>query len=219
MKGKFLLMLLVIGVFAVSAQAVVIQIQPWWGNNITNDSPNQNYQGGNAMIYHNSGSRIDRQLQWYDLDAYEGQTVISASYTFSAREIWDFSNTNVELREITQSWHKNTVNWNNQPTIGGVLGNLTGMGGTGEGLNDIITRTIPVSSIQPWLNNKNNNLGWMMKLTDAQETDGIRNGMNMRSFAYGTHELGPYLTLEIVPEPATMILLGLGGLVIRRRRK
>ena len=93
------------------------------------------------------------------------------------------------------------------------------MGGPGEGLNDLITRTIPVSSIQPWLDSPSTNYGWMMKLTDAQENDGIREGMNMRSAAYAIHEDGPYLTLEIVPEPATMILLGLGGLVIARRRK
>ncbi len=220
MKVRFLLMLLVIGVFAVSAQAAVIQIQPWWGNNITTSDPDLVYDAGHAMIYHNGNGRLDRQLQYYDLDSYAGQTVVSASYTWTTYEVWDYANTEIVMNPITEEWHKNTVTWNNQPAHGAaVLGTLTGMGGSGEGEGEWITRTIPVASIQAWLDSPSTNYGWKMKLTDAQEA-GDRYGMDMYSSAHdGPGEPGPYLTLNIVPEPATMILLGLGGFVIRRRRK
>ncbi len=44
---------------------------------------------------------------------------------------------------------------------------------------------------------------------------GINDGFYGSGAQYGL----PYATINVVPEPATMALLGLGGLLMRKRRK
>ena len=62
------------------------------------------------------------------------------------------------------------------------------------------------------------NYGWMMKLPDSAENELVRQGWSM--FSKDAPNLNePYLTIEYIPEPVSLALLGLGGLAAVRRRK
>jgi hypothetical protein len=125
-----------------------------------------------------------------------------------------------------EGWSENTLTWNNAPANdvastgtpiwsqvygGGYISDATYLGGPTEGW--------AVTGVDDGISNAVE----LMTAFIATDTDGkvtfILSGHDT-TYAYGVgDELGngPYLTLTFIPEPATLAILGLGGLLLRRR--
>lgn len=75
-----------------------------------------------------------------------------------------------------------------------------------------ITFTIPAAMIQSWIDNPSANAGLLGRQTGSSSWD-------FRSSQSGTTAQRPTLTFDyVVPEPASLCLLSVGGLMLRRRR-
>jgi hypothetical protein len=125
-----------------------------------------------------------------------------------------------------EDWSELTLTWNNAPANdiastgtpiwsqvygGGYISDSTYLGGPTEGWTTTGVDDGIATAVE------------LMTAFIATDTDGkvtfILSGHDT-TYAYGVgDELGngPYLTLTFIPEPATLAILGLGGLLLRRR--
>ena len=131
--------------------------------------------------------------------------------------------------EVTWSYRQyDTVLWagspgamtpgvDHDPTI---LANFVVAGNTGTGPVGPYTFELPVELVQGWINDSGNNAGLMFSHHDRAPANPWT-WTSLASSQYGDdpddiHR--PQLTIDYVPEPATMTMLLLGGLLLRRRR-
>ncbi len=137
---------------------------------------------------------------------------------------------------VTKPWVEDEISWNSYSS-----GNAwVNSGGDAAGLNDpagspISTIDLPqisawsaisfdlTAAVQAWVNGTTNN-GLLMKFADDLTVQSVQwCGSEAWVEGSGYQHVAPSLTIDytIVPEPATMSLLGLGGfgLLIRRKRK
>ena len=183
-----------------------------------------------SLAWNNASGRILRTMELYDLTPYAGSTVTGATYTFELKSLSgrdpDAAQATINIHATTQAWSESDsgVNWTNfnssfNPTVLDTIGPLpsTAVGG------DVFTVSIEPSIIQNWIDNPGSNLGWYMKLTDADEAIDDRRGWDwwgkdaeLSDPEQGAH---PFLTLQgdIVPEPAGLSLIALGGALMLLR--
>jgi hypothetical protein len=101
--------------------------------------------------------------------------------------------------------------WDQNGTTGGYL--YEAIGG--------LKAELDVATIQDWLDNPGNNAGMLLKnhLPSAQDpTQSYLCAGEWGGADPINHGYEPKLTIEYIPEPTTMVLLGLGGLLLRRRK-
>lgn len=94
--------------------------------------------------------------------------------------------------------------------MGNLLWDKTGLPG---GTMPPESTAISASVVQGWVDNPADNAGMLLKCQVLMATQNY-----FLTKDCGTQPYFPMLTIDYVPEPATMVLLGLGGLLIRRKR-
>ena len=163
--------------------------------------------------------------QWVLPGDLPGQTVVSATVTYDVYPFGDGDEFG-EVTALTQSWLEGT-GWGNDDATSGGCSDLTY-----DGINNWVTpfgdvdgvvydtQPIPASPgtvtfdvtalVQKWADGTLANNGIKLAKTDGDDTFGVFN----REDATG----GARLHIDYVPEPATMVLLGLGSLLIRRKK-
>ena len=160
---------------------------------------------------------LDSNKSWLQFDI-SGVTGSVTSATLTIYAITDGKSYHVSgLNDgINEAWSADTIDWFSAP------GNDTA---SGNGL--IAAQTVSLYTINPTVANGASS-GDVTSFV-ANDTDGLVTFIftaGGTTYMYNVIEGGnyvadyvPVLTLDVVPEPITLVLLGLGGLVSLRRRR
>lgn len=226
MKRSVLMLMVAVVCVPTLVEAVIWSDTPSADVFVLVDNPSNFNDDGRLYCTSWQGSYAFITLVQWDLPVdLPGKIVNSASVTFDINPHPDtiVNGDTVYLVPMVQSWTETGATWftsdGSTPWTGGEPGDATDWthapGGGGSHGWDVVydgdaTTTYDVTPmVQDWADGSANyGLGWLMVSTDGQIVSYPREDANG----------GGVLTIDYVPEPATMMLLGLGGLLIRRRR-
>jgi len=128
----------------------------------------------------------------------------------------DPSSTNlvtVNAYAATSAWDESTATWNNQPTLGSLAGSTVV-----TGIDRWISLDI-TDQVKTWLASPASNYGLVLtqdqRVYDAAAQ--LEVGVFFRGAGYDVASHRPML--EIIPEPASLTLIGLAGATLLRRRR
>ena len=196
------------------------------------------WSGGGGGTYNDlqlqRGSWIKHVFIKFDLSGLPaGQTINSAKFHVDfCNDPPDHTGIVIDVHYLTRDWDEATVSWTNASNVGGNPVPWTTPGGDYEvepamQLNDIGDPAIWDEMIladfgpmvQAWLNGRKPNYGLIYKYR-VESPDPNNINFNIAASEWAAH-VQPYLTIDYIPEPATVALLGLGGvgLVALRRRR
>jgi hypothetical protein len=75
------------------------------------------------------------------------------------------------------------------------------------------------SAVQDWVDTPSDNAGLLYRFAnDAADSAYVRLFCGLTTPQSGEYNRRPTLVIDYVPEPMTMVLVGLGGLFLRRRK-
>ena len=197
---------------------------------VNNGEPDVNHSADNHMIVWDYNPTADLRYKGYvrfDLSAI-AQPLSSATLTCTTMDgqfppdttIWGLND-----GDAGELWVEADLTWNNAPandtstpagflsnaTYLGVFGNITNAaGGTGD---------FSADALKDFLNADNDGVATFMFGSPGETLDPPTNGFAYWATKENTVHAPPTLTVEEIPEPATLSLIGLGVLGLLRRRR
>ncbi len=166
---------------------------------------------GNGLSAGYNASEITRSYLMFDLSAIpDGQTIMAADLRLDASFV-----TLPEAPEIgayyllDDNWSESTLTWNNAPTSLSMFPTDTQLVNIDEVFWNVL---IDVSYVY----NDDDMYSAVLKL--PEEISGT--AASFWSKDLGVIDWSPYLAIEYqpVPEPVTLVLFGLGGLILKKRK-
>ena len=156
-------------------------------------------------------------------------TVISATLELGPY-VWRYNPVDpVVARQALQPWTDDEdgggtwwTNWGNGGNDAGYIGDIVGtFNPTAGQTTDPTSITLDTSTVESWITSPGTNYGVILMYDADTGSDPHLEwpGENDPDNPPAYNQIPPKLILETVPEPATMALLGLGGLMVLRRRR
>jgi hypothetical protein len=158
-----------------------------------------------------------RGLVQFDLSSLPGDPDLIVSATLSAYQ-YDTQpaagGLPVDLVRLTGAWGEPTVTWNNQP---GFDGTVWASADVGDSFYDGWINWDATGLVKAYAGGQYTNVGWLLKASYEGEAGASRLGYFHSKEYVADPLLWPKLVVNVVPEPATLWLLALTGLALRRR--
>jgi len=231
MKIKILAIVLLGGCLLLTglsnAEALVLDLQPANGKDaqLRGLSPDGNYGGYGDLLTNFGGGKPNNGIFEFDLSPLDGAMINSATISLY-HEANNVPGSSFGLFQVMGPWEENTVTWNNRPAIGAAPASTLDINdGTRR-----IWRDWDVSDlVQGWASADYDNNGVLLKRLD-QEAPIAYFLSSDHSGSYGPKIYVDYdfedeeepgdMDPAAIPEPATMLLFGIGaaGAFLRRRK-
>lgn len=235
---KFIVVLTVL--FFGYSHGEVIEIQ---GPDVTSDAyvdtyhPTTNYNGGSYRLNNYSNVQTCWGLVKFDLPTLEaGQYISDATMTFDYFANGDSANgaLTVGLNQILYSWDETEVTWQERFTgvawQEGNIGWADGSGPVNYSADSLGSVSLPFGEFGLVTFQSMDLTSVLNQMAKGEiENNGfiLNTGRNYGPYDASWYfassdradQVKPLLTLTVVPEPATLILLSVGGLVGLRRRR
>lgn len=199
-----------------AAEATIVTLQPLDGKDAEVASggfASTNF-GGDTDLTTNWGGSIDNKgLVEFDLSSIMGAIINNATLG-----IHHASNAvpgaSFGIYRITQSWTESVVTWNARPTTVASPDSILNIADSAA----FVWRYWDITSLaQSWTSGANSNYGMMLSRIDQA------NPVAYFTSSDSTDLYAPKLTIDysesVVPEPASMVLVGLGLIGFLKRRK
>ena len=157
------------------------------------------------------GSSVDsvqRSFLKFDVSSLEGMTILSAEFGVYLNDYSAYSAPSMQLSHINDGWSESGITWNNSLVLAASASSI----GADE-LADS-TRYYEWDVFPSWDDSDvvDGYISYM--LTVGQETLNNYGYFNSRE----NSAFKPYLRIEYIPEPASIVLLGLGAILFRKRK-
>ncbi len=187
---------------------------------LTNPTTNYGSAAGTTAGFYTAPGQEERSLLQYDLSAYAGYTVNSATLYMYRYYKYSSGTLSADVHRVTVPWLEGEATWNSAKT--GVTWSQAG----GDYDPTVIANNVLPSTtinawfswditdlVQDWVDGTYDNEGLLVKQTSFA-------GYTYSAFyskEYGSN--ASYIDLDAIPEPGTMLLLGTGSLLLLRRKR